>query len=140
MKKIADLEKEIALGTSATTQEERDKAKVESEKSQIQLIMDKTKQKIIEAEADRLEIQKTFDLKKLSIQAEKEAITLQMEQKKAEIITEFNLYQQLLLQRKVIEAEYFSVFQKNIALQMDKTREAITLIQTLNSKSGGNTV
>lgn len=104
---MVDLEKEIALGMSGTTQEERANALVESEKSQIQLIMDKTKQKIAEAEADRLEIQKTFDLKKLSIQAEKEAITLQMEQKKAEIITEFNLYQQLLLQRRVIDEQYF---------------------------------
>lgn len=137
---MADLEKEIALGMSGTTQEEREKAKVESEKSQIQLIIDKTKQKILEAEAERLEIQKTLDLKKISIQSEKEAITLQMEQKKSEIITEYNLYQQLLLQRKVIDEQYFSLFQKNIAIQMDKTREAITLIQTLNAKSGGNTV
>lgn len=132
------LEKEIALGESKTTGAERQKAIEESQKSEIQLILDKTAKKVLEAEAERLEIQKTYDAKKASIEKEKADITLQITQKKAEMVTEFSLYQQLLTQRKVIEEQYFSVFQKNIKLQMDKTREAITLIQTLNSKTGGN--
>jgi len=137
LKKMADLEKEIALGIGTTTAEERSKALLESQKSEIQLIIDKTAQKKAEAEAERVEIQKTYDEKAKAIELEKQAITIQIEQKKSEMMSEFALYQQLLTQRKVIEAEYFSLFQKNISQQMDKTREAITLIQTLNSKTGG---
>lgn len=134
------LEKEIALGESKTTGEERAKAITESQKSEIQLILDKTAKKLAEAEQDRLETQKTYDAKKLLIDKEKADVTAQMDQKKAEMMSEFALYQDLLTKRQVIEEQYFSLFQKNIKMQMDKTVDAISLINQLKEKSGGQTV
>ena len=134
------LEKEIALGESKTTWEERAKAIEESQKSEIQLILDKTAKKLLEAEQDRLETQKTYDAKKLLIEQEKADVTAQMEQKKAEMMTEFALYQSLIAQKQAIETQYFSLFQKNIKEQMDKTMQAINLVNQLKEKSGGQTV
>jgi len=63
-----------------------------------------------------------------------------MEQKKAEMMTEFALYQSLVAQKQAIETQYFSLFQKNIKEQMDKTMQAINLVNQLKEKSGGQTV
>lgn len=134
------LEKEIALWESKTTWEERAKAIEESQKSEIQLILDKTAKKLLDAEAERLEIQKTYDAKKIAIDKEKADITAQMEQRKTEMMSEFSLYQSLISQKKAIETEYFALFQKNIKQQMDKTMEAISLVNQLKEKSGWKTV
>jgi hypothetical protein len=137
---VLSLQNEIELGMKSTTQEERNKAIKESQKSEIQLIIDKTAKKLAEAEQDRIELQKTYDAKKLLIDKEKADVTAQMEQKKAEIKTEFELYKSLIAQKQAIETQYFSLFQKNIKEQIDKTMQAINLVNQLKEKSGGKTV
>ena len=134
MEKRANLIKEIALGESNTTAEERAKAVEESQKSEIQLIMDKTKAKLKDAEDERLDLQKTYDTKKTLIEQEKKDITLQINQKKSEIESEFKAYKSLIEQRKKLEENYFSVFQTNIKDQIDKTKEAINLMNELQQK------
>lgn len=128
----AKLEAEIALGMASTTEAERSVAITESEKSQIQLIIDKTNQKMKDAQVERDEIQKTYNEKKIALDAESTAILKQITDKKKELVKEQTLYKSLIEQRKSIEDAYFQAFNKNITIQMDKTREAIDLLGKLS--------
>ncbi len=135
MKRELDLRNEINLWEANTTVAERNNALIESQKSQTQLILDRIKVKLAEAETDRVEIQKTYDVKKKSIEDEQAKITAQMLVKKQEIQAEFDLYQSLILQRKDLDSKYFQLFQKNISDQIDKTKQAIELMNQLNAKT-----
>lgn len=132
----AKLEAEIALGMASTTEAERSVAITESEKSQIQLIIDKTNQKMKDAQVERDEIQKTYNEKKIALDAESTAILKQITDKKKELVKEQTLYKSLIEQRKSIEDAYFQAFNKNITIQMDKTREAIDLLGKLSRMWG----
>jgi hypothetical protein len=132
------LKKEIELGQQYAGQQAIDAARIESQKSETQLIIDKTAKKIAEQESERIEIQKTYDLKKAEIEKETLRIQTQMDLKKAEAYKEYETYKSLIEQRKKIETDYFTLFQKNIKDQMDKTKEAITLMNTLAQKQGSS--
>lgn len=129
--KKAKLEAEIALGMASTTESERSMALVESEKSQIQLIIDKTNQKMADAVVERDEIQKTYNAKVKSLNDESTVILGNMNKKQLEIKKEEKLYKSLIDQRKMIEEAYFTAFNKSIEIQMDKTRQAIDLLSQL---------
>ena len=132
--KMRKLEAEIALGQAYAGNEAIQAATTESQKSEVQLIIDKTAKKVAEAEAERAEIQKTRDEKIASIEAEKLALSLQMEEKKAKIKEEHDAYLTLVKQRRQFDSQYFALFQEHIAKQILKTKEAINLMDQLASK------
>lgn len=111
-------------------------ALVESKKSEVQLIIDKTAKTLADAQAERAELQKTRDQKLADIEAEKASLTLQMEEKKAKILEEHNAYLSLLRQRRQFDSQYFGLFQEHIAKQILKTKEAINLMDQLAKKGG----
>lgn len=134
------IEEELKLAQAYVTKEQIATAAVELAKSETQLIIDKTQKKMQEWEAERIEIQKTYDEKKAAIDKETADIKAQMDQKQLKMKEEQELYKALIRERATIEWEYFKLFQKNIADQINKTKEAIALINELNAKSGWKTV
>jgi tape measure domain-containing protein len=132
--KMEALKKEIELGQKYAGQQNIDTARIEAGKSETQLIIDRTAKRVEEETATRAEIQITFNEKKRQIDEETAKIREQMEIKKAEGKKEYDLYRTLIVQRTNIEKDYFALFQKNINDQISKTKEAITLMNTLAGK------
>lgn len=108
---------------------------MENSKSETQHIIDRTLQKMNEAQKEREELRKTMEEKRLAIAEEQADVLKKMEEKKSEMIKEFNLYKSLIVERRKLENEYFAAFQKDIRSQIDKTKEAISLMSQLNGKT-----
>lgn len=131
------LESELALATSAITQEELSKAREESEKSITQTILERFEKQKSEAEIELANLNATKDAKLLAIELEKTAQKALIAEKKLEIESEYELYKSLLEQRKTLDNEYFTLFGMRIKRQMDETKQAIALLQQYNSVAGG---
>jgi hypothetical protein len=136
---MADLQSEITLGQKNTTADERAKALVESQKSQIQLIMDATAKKVADAEKEKKQIEDSLKAKQDSIAKELKSAQDAAQKKRDEIVKDFNLYTDLVNQRKALDDAYFKAFNEQIVAQQTKVQESITLIAKLNSMSGAST-
>lgn len=123
--KIEKLNAEIALGTQYAGNAAIQTATVEAQKSEVQLVIDKTNEKIKEAETERAEIEKT-----------KAATVASMEQKKAKMIEEATLYKTLLAERRKFDSAYFAVFDEHITGQIAKTKDAIRWMNELAAMGG----
>lgn len=132
--KLLQLETELALATAYAGNEIIEKQRLENAKSETEKIIEKNNLKILEAEEERNQIQLTYAAKEKSINDEKLALQLQIQEKKALIIEEFSIYKWLVEQRKKIEEDYFSTFHLKINRQIDKTKQAIELLNKLNEK------
>lgn len=133
---IKKLEAELLLAKQYAWDEALATARIEAQKTETQKIIDKTNEKIKEWEAERLEIQKTYDLKKQEIANETLAIQTQMDLKKQEMISEFDLYKSLINQKQKLEKWYFEAYGTRIRKQMEETTKAINLLDQLAQKGG----
>lgn len=138
--KKAKLEEELKLAQVYVTSGQIKAAQAELDKSETQNIIEKTMKKMAEGEAERLEIQKTRDEKVLAITTEKLEIQKQMDEKMVLIKKEKMLYGSLVAQRMSLDALYFATFGQQIEMQISKTKEAITLMDQLNAKTGGASI
>lgn len=73
----------------------------------------------------------------LAIVAEKIEIQKQMDDKLIAIKKEKMIYGSLVAERMNLDAQYFATFGQQIEMQISKTKDAITLMDQLNAKSGG---
>ncbi|MFB0965289.1 MAG: hypothetical protein QMC36_06470 [Patescibacteria group bacterium] len=134
-KKIEQLQIELALARAYAGNAVIESQRAENSKTETQHIIDRTAQKMDEAQKEREEIRKTLDEKKLAIAEEQADVLKKMEEKKSEMMKEFTLYKSLLVERRKLENDYFTIFQKDIRNQIDKTKEAISLMNQLNAKT-----
>lgn len=112
-------------------------AKAESEKNETQKIIEKTMKAQTAAEQERLDILKTLEEKKKSIDAETLKLVEQSNRKKLELKKEQDLYASLLTERTALDNAYFDSFGARLADQQSKIQTTITMIQQLNALSGG---
>jgi len=130
------LEAEILLASQNVTAGQMATAQNDLAKSEVQLILEKTAEKVKEAEAEKAQILATRAEKLLSIEAEKSAVQLQMDEKLKLIKREQMQYGAMIAQRMTVDALYFEAFGKHIEKQISKTKEAISLINELGIRGG----
>lgn len=131
------LENELKLAQTTITTADMQKAREESAKSETEKIIERTVARLDEAEIERAEILKTKAEKLLAIEEEKASVRSQMEEKRKLILQEKRTYGALIAERMNLDAMYFDAFGKRITEQIDKTKEAISLMNTLSASGGG---
>lgn len=129
IKKMADLEKEIALGTKNTTADDRAKALEESQKSKTQLLLDeialneqKAKDELAQAEAKKVSTQAQIDLETKAIKDKMDAIAIQITSETTIMISED-------AKRRKLEADYTAFFGEQIAQRKTVMDELIQKAQ-----------
>lgn len=135
---IAKLEAEKQLAKQYVTEWELAVARMESEKTETQLILDRIAKREAENQAEMTNLLVMKQQKQQAIEEEKQAVLLLMQQKKTEILSEQELYKSLIEKRTTLDEQYFTIFRTRIQEQMDSTRQAINLMNELNSKWAGN--
>lgn len=135
---IAKLEAEKQIAKQYVTEWELAVARMESEKTETQLILDRIAKKEAENQAEMTNLLVLKQQKQQAIEEEKQAVILLMQQKKNEILSEQELYKSLIEKRTTLDEQYFTIFRTRIQEQMDSTRQAINLMNELNSKWAGN--
>lgn len=126
---MADLEKEIALGTKNTTADDRAKALEESQKSKTQLLLDeialneqKAKDELAQAEAKKVSTQAQIDLETKAIKDKMDAIAIQITSETTIMISED-------AKRRKLEADYTAFFGEQIAQRKTVMDELIQKAQ-----------
>lgn len=135
---IAKLEAEKQIAKQYVTEWDLAVARMESEKTETQLILDRIAKKEAENQAEMTNLLVMKQQKQQAIEEEKQAVLLLMQQKKTEILSEQELYKSLIEKRTTLDEQYFTIFRTRIQEQMDSTRQAINLMNELNSRWAGN--
>lgn len=108
--------------------------------SDSQNIIDERDKKNAEVLKEKQQFLEKYNEEKQLIQENKAELLSKIAEVQAKAVEENTLYKSLLAERKTLEIEYFDLFQINITKQINKTQEAINLIDTLKQKSWGQTV
>lgn len=111
--KQKQLELELQLAKANTTQEEIEKVRIENAKTETQKILDRINARIKEQEEEKARI-----------------IELQ-ELKKQELLSEAEVYKNLIEQKKKLDEQYFEIFQNNITRQKSEIDIAIEKMRRL---------
>lgn len=129
IKKMAELEKEIALGMQNTSADDRAKALEESQKSKTQLLLDeialneqKAKDELAQAEAKKVSTQAQIDLETKAIKDKMDAIAIQITSETTIMISED-------AKRRKLEADYTAFFGEQIAQRKTVMDELIQKAQ-----------
>lgn len=113
--KILLLEKEFDLAKKYATDEDIKTAKIQSEKTETQLLIDK------------------MLLREQELIREKEIIQSKLQAKKDAIQEQWEYYRILYQEKQDLERNYFKLFSENIKKQQAKVESLIRRIRTLNS-------
>jgi hypothetical protein len=113
--KRKQLEEELKLAQTQVTQDEINKARIQSEKSATQLIIDRIAQQVAEQEAEKARVMELMDMKK------------------AEIQSEYDAYKSAVQQKIDLDNAYFEFFNTRLRQQESTMDSMIRKMRTLNS-------
>lgn len=111
--KQKQLELELQLAKANTTQEEIEKVRIENAKTETQKILDRINARIKEQEEEKARILELQELKK------------------QELLSEAEVYKNLIEQKKKLDEQYFEIFQNNITRQKSEIDIAIEKMRRL---------
>ena len=119
---------ELAIAEKNTTSDEIVQAKIESEKTVTEKIIDRMRTRKEEAEQDLYELQRIKTQKIADYEAEKNRILVLRQEKKEQIKEEFIEFYNLQKKKEEVETKYFQVFAENISYQQTQQEKTISLL------------
>lgn len=149
LQKQVKLNDELALAKSHITEEDIQRAILERDKTPTQRILEKMELDKKEAEAKILQIQEeiqkkteahNLELEQLKTKAEQKLIDIKkeeedfkilMENKKQEILSEGQVYRNLVNEKKLLDEDYFNTFSERIKRQMKEIEDVRKSLEKL---------